>query len=137
MILIDAIYDFPIMPKARPRCVRNNSVMPAKYKTNQKALADWMMTQRVPGPAYNDAVSLIVIKHCLMPKSGKSTRGKCVEAHPACTVGDIDNIAGSVMDALVKAGVLTNDHIVCSLTAKKAWSPDCEFYEIKCETIDL
>jgi Holliday junction resolvase RusA-like endonuclease len=39
-------------------------------------------------------------------------------------VPDIDNLAKFYLDALVKCGVLQDDRIICSLTAKKMYAND-------------
>ncbi len=78
-----------IIPKARPRASKFGHVyMPENYRTNQGYLAG-LFTDRLEPVDYP--------VHLAIACYGKWGKADC------------DNLAGSVMDALVKAGILKDD----------------------------
>ena len=81
-----------IVPKARPRLAGNGTVyLPRPYRDNQIMLTRKFgeSLSKVTKPA---AIDLVI--------TGKVNRR-----------GDVDNIAGSVLDALVHAEILPNDNL--------------------------
>jgi Holliday junction resolvase RusA-like endonuclease len=82
-----------IVPKARPRVTTNGTYMPGNY-TQWKATAIRSIKEQVkahlPKAKYSLAIAL----------SGKHSRA-----------GDLDNISGSIMDALVQSGILAGDNM--------------------------
>jgi Holliday junction resolvase RusA-like endonuclease len=89
-----------IVPKARARVTRRGTFMPKSYQTwKDGAIAELRMQSshlrdRLPLEGVGIDITL----------SGKHSRR-----------GDLDNISGSVLDALVQSGVLRNDNLVCVL----------------------
>ena len=83
-----------ITPKARPRFAFGHAYMPTKYKV-WKAGAIASLTQQWAG---RDTLSTARI---IITLGSKGQRG------------DLDNICGSVLDALVQAGVLEDDRLSC------------------------
>jgi Holliday junction resolvase RusA-like endonuclease len=82
-----------IVPKARPRFSGGHTYLPAKYRHwKEKAIED-LKAQKKELPTLSKASVTIVVHN---------------QAR-----GDIDNIAGAVLDALVQAGVLQDDRLSC------------------------
>jgi len=83
-----------IVPKARPRHSRSgHSYMPQNYRESQARILTTMVSQGIPAaPLEQCCVSIDLI--------GKHSRR-----------GDSDNIAGSILDALVKAKILRDDNL--------------------------
>jgi Holliday junction resolvase RusA-like endonuclease len=88
-----------IIPKARPRLARNGKAyLPERYRIwKNKAIYQLKQQFDLPRPISKAEISIEV--------GGKQ-------------LGDLDNIAGAVLDALVQAGVLLDDRlsIVSKLT---------------------
>lgn len=83
-----------IVPKTRPRVSFGRAYMPQNYRDwKNGAIAD--LCQQYQGE------SLTSLSGVLIALTGKHSRR-----------GDLDNIAGSVLDALVQAGILANDNLV-------------------------
>jgi Holliday junction resolvase RusA-like endonuclease len=89
-----------IVPKARARVTRRGTFMPKNYVTwKDSAIAELRLQSshlrdRLPLEGVGIDITL----------SGKHSRR-----------GDLDNISGAVLDALVQAQVLRNDNLVCVL----------------------
>lgn len=83
-----------VVPKARPRITRNGSYMPQRYRCWKTLAASRLKSQYQGGPIAGAAVSITL--------TGKHPRR-----------GDADNIGGSILDALVQAGILRNDNLMC------------------------
>jgi Holliday junction resolvase RusA-like endonuclease len=87
--------DGPVTPKARPRVARGQAYLPAGYRTwKDTAIASIQaQTLNTPGLPWPQA-------HVSIAIGGKQR-------------GDLDNIAGAILDALVQAGVLADDRLAC------------------------
>jgi Holliday junction resolvase RusA-like endonuclease len=89
-----------IVPKARARVTRRGTFMPANYRQWKDAAILEFRSQSAPLrdrlPLEGVTVSIDLI--------GKHSRR-----------GDLDNISGSILDALVQSGVLRNDNLICVL----------------------
>ncbi len=80
-----------ITPKARPRLGRGGVHLPAKYRDwKDNAIAELLTQSRPMEPISRAEVSISV--------GGKQR-------------GDLDNIAGAILDALVQSGILLDDRI--------------------------
>jgi len=82
-----------IVPKARPRFSAGHTYLPAKYRDWKTQAIEALRAQRGELPTLSKAAVTIVIYN---------------QAR-----GDIDNIAGAVLDALVQAGILQDDRLSC------------------------
>jgi Holliday junction resolvase RusA-like endonuclease len=80
-----------ITPKARPRLGRGGAYLPDKYRDWKEDAILQLLTQTPPPQPLDKAVISIAI-------GGKQR-------------GDLDNIAGAILDALVQAGILLDDRI--------------------------
>jgi Holliday junction resolvase RusA-like endonuclease len=80
-----------ITPKARPRLGNGRAYLPAKYRDWKESAILELLTQSPPlDPIARCEVAIVI--------GGKQT-------------GDLDNIAGAVLDALVQAGVILDDRL--------------------------
>jgi Holliday junction resolvase RusA-like endonuclease len=80
-----------ITPKARPRLGRGGVHLPTKYRDwKDDAIAELLSQSRPPEPLAKAEVSIAI--------GGKQR-------------GDLDNIAGAILDSLVQAGILLDDRI--------------------------
>lgn len=82
-----------ITPKARARVTANGTFMPHSYQ-NWKRNAIASLRSQCPSSGLKGVEVAIVLR-------GKHSRR-----------GDLDNISGSILDALVQAGILQNDNLV-------------------------
>jgi Holliday junction resolvase RusA-like endonuclease len=80
-----------ITPKARPRLGNGRAYLPANYR-------DWK----------EDAILQLLTQSRLLEPM---TRAEVAIAIGGKQTGDLDNIAGAILDALVQAGVLLDDRI--------------------------
>ena len=80
-----------ITPKARPRLGQGRAYLPQNYRDWKDDAIVQLITQSLPAQPMTRAEVAILI-------GGKQT-------------GDLDNIAGAILDALVQAGVLLDDRI--------------------------
>jgi Holliday junction resolvase RusA-like endonuclease len=98
-----------VVPKARPRITRNGSFIPKNYRC-WKTLAISRMKQQYQGETLQQAAVAIVL-------TGKHPRR-----------GDLDNLSGSILDALVQAGILRDDNmtVVSSLSIRLEWDKKTE-----------
>jgi Holliday junction resolvase RusA-like endonuclease len=80
-----------ITPKARPRLGRGGAYLPSKYRDwKDEAIAQLLTQSRPPQPLAKAIISIAI--------GGKQR-------------GDLDNIAGAILDALVQSGILLDDRI--------------------------
>ena len=80
-----------ITPKARPRLGRGGVHLPANYRDwKENAILELLTQSRLPEPLAKAKVSIAI---------GGGQRG------------DLDNIAGAILDALVQSGILLDDRI--------------------------
>lgn len=102
--MIELILPGNVVPKARPRVTRRGTFMPPNYRC-WKLLAIGRLKAQYSGPQIDKASVSIVLK-------GKHPRR-----------GDCDNIGGSILDALVQAGILRGDNlmVVPSLSVRLEW----------------
>jgi Holliday junction resolvase RusA-like endonuclease len=102
-------WDGPIVPKARPRVTDNGTYMPHKYKDWKEAAVSEFRFQalemRLPEPITSCQIAITL-------KGNHSRRG------------DLDNVSGSLLDALVKANILSNDNmtVIYALSIKLDWN---------------
>ena len=99
----------PIVPKARPRVTSRGSHLPENYREwKDSAIAD------ISGQYQGSPLEYAEVTISL---SGKHSRK-----------GDADNVAGSILDALVQSGVLVDDNMkrVPSLTICLDWQKKVE-----------
>lgn len=98
-----------IVPKARPRITRNGSFMPRRYREWKTGAIAELTCQ-----AYELGIDT--------PLSGVSIAITLNGKHPRR--GDLDNISGSILDALVQSHVLKDDSLahVQSLAIALNWS---------------
>ncbi len=89
-----------IVPKARARVTRHGTFMPKNYQQwKSAAIVDLRLQFAALGqaePLEGVGVNILL--------SGKHSRR-----------GDLDNISGSILDALVQGGILRNDNLICVL----------------------
>ena len=108
MLPFDLLLQGPIVPKARPRVSRGRAYLPPKYRQwKLGAIAEFKRQWGARG-AITVPVAISI-----------SLRGKHSRR------GDLDNVAGSILDALQDAGVLRNDNskAVPSLSIRLAHDP--------------
>ena len=89
-----------ITPKARPRLGRGGVHLPANYRDwKNNAILELLRQPRPPEPMSKAEVSISI---------GGGQRG------------DLDNIAGAILDALVQSGILLDDRlsVVSKLTVE-------------------
>ena len=80
-----------ITPKARPRLGRGGAYLPSNYRDwKDDAIAQLLTQSYPPEPMARVEVSIAI---------GEKQRG------------DLDNIAGAILDALVQSGILLDDRI--------------------------
>lgn len=108
----------PVVPKARPRVTRHGTFMPHRYQPWKalavEALFDQARAQMLDIPITSAAIQITLL--------GKHPRR-----------GDLDNISGSVLDALVQSGILQNDNlcVVSSLAITLQYSPQAPTVQIR------
>ncbi len=89
-----------ITPKARPRLGRGGAHLPANYRDWKESAITELISQSLPtNPLVKAEVSISI--------GGKQR-------------GDLDNIAGAILDALVQSGILLDDRlsVVSKLTVE-------------------
>jgi Holliday junction resolvase RusA-like endonuclease len=90
----------PIVPKARPRVTRTGTYMPPAYADwKEAAITSFGMRQKEMAISSPVSINIYLL--------GKHSRA-----------GDLDNVSGSILDALVQANILAKDNmmVVQSLT---------------------
>ena len=103
------ILEGEIVPKARPRSGKNGRhYLPQNYR-DWKDNAIWELQKQHLGNAIKNPVCVDIV---LMGKHGRR--------------GDGDNIAGSIWDAMVQAGILASDNLlhVPSLSLQLFWGQE-------------
>ena len=83
-----------VVPKARPRVTKNGSFMPQRYQDWQRLAIAELLLQR------NDRTPLVYPVAVKVLLQGKHR-------------GDLDNLSGAILDALVKVGILEDDRLSC------------------------
>lgn len=103
-----------IVPKARPRVTSNGTFLPHKYAAWKKSAIGSFQNQHQG----NATITRTQINIKLI---GKHSRR-----------GDLDNISGSILDALVQANVISNDNltVVTGLSVSLDYQPKTEPYTI-------
>lgn len=81
-----------IVPKARPRVTKNGTYMPERYRQWKQLAASLFRQAFQPVTQYPVAISIHL--------TGKHPRR-----------GDLDNISGSILDALVQAETIEDDNL--------------------------
>lgn len=97
--MIDFFIEGKIVPKARPRVTSKGTFMPESYQNWMKGTVWELISiwrEKYQSIKLNFPLTLAI--HL----EGKHSRQ-----------GDLDNIGGAVMDALVKAQILPNDNVNC------------------------
>lgn len=112
-----------IVPKARPRVTDRGTFMPAKYRDwKEEAIADLICQSR-------QKLSVFPIDSCgiIINLLGKHSRS-----------GDLDNVSGAILDALVQSGILRDDSmaVVTSLEVSLFWSREPPTVDIKIVGLD-
>lgn len=87
-----------VVPKARARVTRNGTYHPHRYQ-NWKAIAIGLLFDQAKAQLLD------------IPIQKASVQIDLIGKHPRR--GDLDNVAGSILDALVQAGILRNDNMTC------------------------
>lgn len=107
-----------IVPKARARVTRNGTYHPHRYR-------DWKSATIFTFRAQAVELGLTT------PLSGVEITIQLLGKHPRR--GDLDNIAGSILDALVQSGVLKDDSlsVVSSLAIALQWSQQTPIVQIE------
>ncbi len=95
--MIDFFIEGKIVPKARPRVTVKGTFMPQSYR-------DWM-----EGTVW-ELISIWREKYQSIKLNFPLTLAIHLEGKHS-RKGDLDNIGGAVMDALVKAQILSNDNV--------------------------
>ena len=111
------------MGKQRPRIAKRGSYSraytPAKTTQWEKD-ASKVFSARWMKPPIDQAV---LVDFTAFRKRPKSMCTKSKVKNDLCTVKpDLDNICKIVLDALVKAGVLLDDNLVCDIVCRKRWA---------------
>jgi Holliday junction resolvase RusA-like endonuclease len=84
-----------VTPKARPRVTRNGTYFPRRYQ-------DWRQSAQAQ-------ILAQVSDRSWLPIPRAAVKVQLQGAHR----GDLDNLAGAVLDALVFGGILLDDRISC------------------------
>lgn len=85
-----------VVPKARARVTCNGSYLPKRYR-------DWKQA------AVLDILSQVAQDRTLLPIARAAVKVQVQGKHR----GDLDNLAGAILDTLVAAGVLKDDRLAC------------------------
>lgn len=101
-----------ITPKARPRVHNKVATLPLKYREwkNEAIYQLWRQKDNFDSSATPHELHIVLI--------GKHHRGS-----------DLDNIAGSILDALVQAKYLKGDNMtqIIKMSAELKYSADCPY----------
>lgn len=84
-----------VVPKARPRFNGKTSYLPSNYRQWKQDAKTQLTSQSIPDEPLEE-VSVSIALH------GKHSRR-----------GDLDNISGSILDALVASQILRDDNLKC------------------------
>ena len=109
------ILEGSIVPKARPRLGKGRGYLPANYRQWREGAQVQLLSQPRPDTPLEGVAITITL-------TGKHSRR-----------GDSDNISGSILDALVSAGILREDNLKCvpSLSLTLTYSKDDPLAEIE------
>ena len=104
----DLLLHGPIVAKARPRVTRRGTFIPQKYRHWKDGAIAELQRQWGNRPTIAEPIAIAIHLR------GKHYKGS-----------DLDNMAGSIMDALQQAGVIKNDNCghVPSLSIRLAHDP--------------
>ena len=104
----DLLLQGPIVAKARPRVTRYGTFIPPKYRQWKLGAIAEFQRQWGNRPTITEPIAIAIHLR------GKHYKGS-----------DLDNLAGSIMDALQQAGVIKNDNCghIPSLSIRLAHDP--------------
>lgn len=103
--------------------------MPAAYKAWQRDFIKLFPWQRSRQPL-RGPLEVFLTFTCAVPKSyTKTERAAALSGLVPCKVGDADNLAKSVLDALTEVGLWQDDKQVDRLTVVKAYG-ECDGIQI-------
>lgn len=93
---------------------------PALRKSGRLREAEGALTSRMAaiapeGPPLSGPLS-VEVRLCF------ATHGRRAQGEPMCSAPDVDNSAKTLLDCLVRAGVMADDRLVVDLRVSKAWS---------------
>jgi Holliday junction resolvase RusA-like endonuclease len=94
---IKLYYEGKVIPKARPRVTYNGTFNPENYVINQDELVFDLKCQKLQ----MNLTTIINPIEITINFIGKHSRK-----------GDIDNLSGSILDAMVKAEIIKNDNLM-------------------------
>lgn len=97
MLILNLWLDGRVLPKARPRVSKGQAYLPSAYREWKRDAVLKLLCQLGNRDSFPIAVP-VAVEIALI---GASHRG------------DLDNLAGAVLDALVEAAVLTDDRLSC------------------------
>ncbi|WP_052056148.1 RusA family crossover junction endodeoxyribonuclease [Myxosarcina sp. GI1] len=80
-----------VVPKARPRVTRQGTFLPQKYRDWKEGAIAELLSQRT---RYKSLEEVTI----------------SIKLYGTCR-GDLDNIAGAILDALVQAGIIKDDRV--------------------------
>ncbi|MFB6276219.1 MAG: RusA family crossover junction endodeoxyribonuclease [Halothece sp.] len=84
-----------VVPKARPRFNGKTSYLPSNYRQWKEDAKTQLASQSIPDEPLEEVSVSITL-------SGKHSRR-----------GDLDNLAGSILDALVASQIIRDDNLKC------------------------
>lgn len=87
----------------------------ARLREAEGALTSRMAAIAPEGPPLSGALS-VEVRLCF------ARRGRHAQGEPMCSAPDVDNSAKTILDCLVRAGVMADDRLVVDLRVSKAWS---------------
>ena len=97
MLILNLWLDGRVSPKARPRVSNGHAYLPSAYRKCDRDAVLELLCQL----GSRDCLPIAVPVAVEIALTGSSHRG------------DLDNLAGAVLDALVEASVLTDDRLSC------------------------
>lgn len=113
---------FPTVPKARPRSTirgsRIHTYTEPKYADYLQAASEIAAYQWKGDPADADKTPVWVEMDLHPDEAFVSVRSAAPATRKGMGRADIDNLAGAVLDALQRAGVLENDRNVVRLSVR-------------------
>ncbi len=106
-------------PKKRPRVTRRGTYMPKDYREWKSNVADYLAAVWKPKPPLDSPVAVEIVMR------SDRIEVQIIELdelwrRPKYLRGDIDNLAGGVLDAMQEAGVISDDRHVVKLRAVAA-----------------
>jgi len=119
------------MPAPRPRVTRSGiAYMPAAYKAWKRDFVRCVPYQLKT--QYEGAVSVFIDCMTSVPKSYSKREREAALRGQAWPVGDPDNLAKGVLDAMTEAGVWKDDRQVVLLTVRKRYA-DLDRIQVRVE----